>query len=154
MAAPPRIQKTRSAKQQTRSRRALRPLDSLTYGPNYGTTKSAPKMDSTSSRENTSQSGATAARTFPFLQLPAELRDIIYEHTAQITTAHLQPSARGRLTSNSPLMRLSHQVHHEYTATLLLTAPSSQSMSKTWTSRTSSPSSTSCPTASLPCCPP
>ncbi|KAK3670033.1 hypothetical protein LTR78_010064 [Recurvomyces mirabilis] len=60
---------------------------------------------------------------FPILDLPAELRNAIYEYAALDATAVVRPNVRGKVLSNSPLTRVSHQVREEYSSMLLLTAP-------------------------------
>lgn len=59
----------------------------------------------------------------PFLELPAELRNEIYDYVAPSYTAVLRQNARGRLLTNSPLAAVSRQVCEEYIATLYLCAP-------------------------------
>ncbi|KAK5694757.1 hypothetical protein LTR97_009347 [Elasticomyces elasticus] len=75
------------------------------------------------SKEDRKSKSSPPAKTFPFLDLPAELRNAIYEYNTLSSTAVLRPTPRGRLLSDSPLMRVSHQVRDEYTAALLLAAP-------------------------------
>ncbi|KAK3648189.1 hypothetical protein LTR56_007601 [Elasticomyces elasticus] len=66
---------------------------------------------------------ATPAVPFRFLELAAELRAAIYEYSALHSTAILRPNHGGRLLSNSPLARVSHQVRDEYAAAVYLAAP-------------------------------
>jgi hypothetical protein len=58
-----------------------------------------------------------------FLGLPAELRDHVYGFAAGDYRAVLRSSPRGRLVSNSPLMRVSKQIRDEYSSALYLAAP-------------------------------
>ncbi|KAK4551821.1 hypothetical protein LTR86_010907 [Recurvomyces mirabilis] len=60
---------------------------------------------------------------FPILDLPAELRNAIYEYAALNATAVVRSNVRGKVLSNSPLTRVSHQIREEYSSMLLLTAP-------------------------------
>jgi len=60
----------------------------------------------------------------PFLGLPAELRNAVYEYVALGSPpAMLRPNGKGQLLSNSPLMRVSRQVRDEYTSALYVAAP-------------------------------
>jgi len=59
----------------------------------------------------------------PLLQLPAELRNDIYEYIAVDACAELHPRTRGKLASRSTLCRVSKQVRDEYHAVLYMTTP-------------------------------
>ena len=59
-------------------------------------------------------------KLFMFVDLPAELRNKIYEFAAEDETAALCPKRRGRLTSKSPLSMVSHQIRDEYLGVLCM----------------------------------
>ncbi|KAK5742853.1 hypothetical protein LTR17_003101 [Elasticomyces elasticus] len=83
----------------------------------------APKKRTVKKRTNVPVSHATTNDESPFLGLPPELRTLIYEFSVQESSAVLIHYARGRLISDSPLMRVNRQVRNEYTSMLYLTAP-------------------------------
>ena len=58
-----------------------------------------------------------------FLDLPAELRELIYTFVAQSAHALLRPEPRGKLLDHSTLLRVSHQCKDEYTQVLYHEAP-------------------------------
>ena len=60
---------------------------------------------------------------FRLLELPAELRNRIYEYIALEYDIVLSPRANGRLATSSPLAKVSHQVREEYLGLLYVTAP-------------------------------
>ncbi|KAK5733437.1 hypothetical protein LTR17_009682 [Elasticomyces elasticus] len=70
-----------------------------------------------------SNSAARQQGSFRLLDLPAELRKMVFEQAAQQSTAVLREEASGQLISNSRLMRVSRQVHAEFSNVLRLTHP-------------------------------
>ncbi|KAK5691065.1 hypothetical protein LTR97_011717 [Elasticomyces elasticus] len=60
---------------------------------------------------------------FRLLNLPAELREMVFEQAAHKFTAVLREEASGQLINDSRLMRVSRQVHAEFSNALCLTRP-------------------------------
>ena len=60
---------------------------------------------------------------FPFLKLPAELRNTVYEYVVHDAGAVLRPKGYGRLASRSAICRVSRQVHDEYLSVVYVSAP-------------------------------
>ncbi|KAK5134452.1 hypothetical protein LTR08_006499 [Meristemomyces frigidus] len=65
---------------------------------------------------------ALANASSPFFELPAELRNEVYEYVALSAGAQLRPRFRGRLISATALCRVSKQVRKEYEAALYVSA--------------------------------
>ena len=61
-----------------------------------------------------------------FLDLPAELRNNIYEYDIHNTKTTLPRKARGRLVSDSPSTRVSRQIREEFQGILYAAAPTIQ----------------------------
>jgi len=59
----------------------------------------------------------------PFLELPAELRNAVYEYVAIDACGALHRRTRGKLASRTALCRVSKQVRDEYHAVLYMTTP-------------------------------
>ncbi|KAK5687452.1 hypothetical protein LTS10_001590 [Elasticomyces elasticus] len=83
----------------------------------------APKKRVVTKRTYVPVPNATTNNRSPLLNLPPELRNQIFEYSAQESSAVLIHYARGRLISNSPLMGVNRQVRNEYTSALYLNAP-------------------------------
>ncbi|KAK4547251.1 hypothetical protein LTR36_000906 [Oleoguttula mirabilis] len=66
---------------------------------------------------------ATNEGSSPLLDLPAELRNQVYEYVAIDAGASLHPRTRGKLASKTSLCRVSRQVREEYQAVLYISAP-------------------------------
>ena len=62
-------------------------------------------------------------KVFPFLDLPAELRDNIYKYVAEGETICLESRGRGNAISRSAMLRLNRQIHQEFMPILNLYAP-------------------------------
>lgn len=58
-----------------------------------------------------------------FLDLPPEIRDLIYEYVALDVGIYLHPDTSGKPTSWTPISSLSHQLHDEYEDVLYTSAP-------------------------------
>ncbi|KAK4908297.1 hypothetical protein LTR49_022777 [Elasticomyces elasticus] len=70
-----------------------------------------------------SNSPARQRGPFRLLDLPAELRKMVFKQAAQQSTAVLREEASGQLISDSRSMRVSRQVHAEFSNALCLTRP-------------------------------
>ncbi|KAK5123220.1 hypothetical protein LTR85_003419 [Meristemomyces frigidus] len=75
-------------------------------------------------RESTDLTDTTAIiGSSPLLDLPAELRNDIYEYVAINSGAALHRRTKGKLASGTALCRVSKQVRDEYQAVLYISAP-------------------------------
>ena len=71
-------------------------------------------------------------QAFRFLDLPAELRNNIYEKVAEDETAYLKKNTRGNLACASGLSCLNSQVRSEFLAILILVAPQIVTLVTNW----------------------
>ena len=83
------------------------------------------KAESSNNKKRTSMKPRRSKQTQPFrlLDLPAELRNDIYEKIAKEETAHLNKMSRGNLGCSSALPYISRQVRDEFLVILTLVAP-------------------------------
>ncbi|KAK4896882.1 hypothetical protein LTR27_005129 [Elasticomyces elasticus] len=103
--------------------RSTRLLSGISGGRESMNITKASKKHIVKKRTNVLVPHATPKDHSPFLSLPAELRNLIYECSVEQSSAVLIHYARGRLISNSPLMGVNRQVRNEYTSVLYLAAP-------------------------------
>ncbi|TKA64810.1 hypothetical protein B0A55_10549 [Friedmanniomyces simplex] len=130
MAVPPSHHKKRARAESANEDRATQSRDNITREQSGSKQKKSRKLKPAISptidkgNKEARQSGPVAShQPTPFLDLPAELHNSIYEYSALHYSAVLRPKARGRLLTNTPLTRVSHQIRAEYAAILFLAAP-------------------------------
>ncbi|KAK5740796.1 hypothetical protein LTR17_004386 [Elasticomyces elasticus] len=112
--------------------RSTRLRSGISHGRERTKITKAPKKRFVKKRTDVPVPHATPNEHSPFLSLPAELRNLIYAFSAQESSAVLIHHARGRLISDSPLMRVNRQVRNEYTSVLYLTAPLITAHVRSW----------------------